>query len=56
MIFLAKVVPEGKIGLVSFLIDCALMRKNVGKMIYIPKDRSFDVLKSETKMFVVVHT
>ena len=48
----------GEIGLVQFLIDCALMRKNVGEMIYmyIPEDRIFDVLQSETKNFVVVHT
>ena len=46
----------GEIGLVQFLIDCALMRKNIGEMIYIPKDRIFDVLQSETKIFVVVHT
>ena len=46
----------GEIGLVQFLIDCVLMRKHVGEMIYIPKDRIFDVLQSETKNFVVVHT
>ena len=34
----------------------SLMRKDVGEMIYIPKDRIFDVLQSETKIFVVVHT
>ena len=46
----------GEIGLVQFLIDCTLMRKDVGEMIYIPKDRIFDVLQSETKNFVVMHT
>ena len=54
--FLIKGGLLGEIGLVQFLIDCTLMRKNVGKMIYIPKDRIFDVLQSETKIFVVVHT
>ena len=54
--FLSKGGILGEIGLVQFLIDCTLMRKDVGEMIYIPKDRIFDVLQSETKFFVVVHT
>ena len=54
--FLSKGGILGEIGLVQFLIDCTLMRKDVGEMIYIPKDRIFDVLQSETKNFVVVHT
>ena len=45
-----------EIGLVQFLIDCALMRENVGEIMYIPKDRIFDELQSETKIFVFVHT
>ena len=42
--FLSKGGILGEIGLVQFLIDCTLMRKDVGEMIYIPKDRIFDVL------------
>ena len=54
--FLIKGGILGEIGLVQFLIDCALMSKNVGEMIYVPKDSIFDVLQSEIKIFVVVHT
>ena len=51
--FLIKGGILGEIGLVQFLIDCDLMRKNIGEIIYIPKDRIFDVLQSEIKFLLL---
>ena len=49
MIFLAKVITDGKIGLVQFLINCAIMRKHVREMIVISKNKILKYFKVRQK-------
>ena len=55
MILWSKVVLEGKIGLVQFLIDCVLIRKYASEMIFIPKDNILIYFKVRQKILCCAH-